>query len=67
MMVLVAEHRRRLLERLSGVVVELGASDGANFAQNPDAVTEVIAIEPEPALSRSAVPRTAACSLPAPG
>src|SRR4051794_35406367 len=42
------EHRRGALEGLSGVVVELGAGDGANFALYPETVTEVIAIEPEP-------------------
>jgi ubiquinone/menaquinone biosynthesis C-methylase UbiE len=41
------EHRRRVLEGLSGRVVELGAGDGANFPHYPQAVTEVIAIEPE--------------------
>jgi ubiquinone/menaquinone biosynthesis C-methylase UbiE len=42
------EHRRRALEELTGRVVELGAGDGANFRLYPEAVTEVIAIEPEP-------------------
>jgi ubiquinone/menaquinone biosynthesis C-methylase UbiE len=42
------EHRRRALEGLAGVVVELGAGDGANFALYPATVTEVVAIEPEP-------------------
>lgn len=41
------EHRRRLLEGLSGRVVELGAGDGANFALYPTSVEEVIAVEPE--------------------
>jgi ubiquinone/menaquinone biosynthesis C-methylase UbiE len=42
------EHRRRALAGLSGRVVELGAGDGANFPLYPQAVTEVVAIEPEP-------------------
>jgi ubiquinone/menaquinone biosynthesis C-methylase UbiE len=42
------EHRRRALEGLAGVVVELGAGDGGNFPLYPDTVTEVIAVEPEP-------------------
>jgi SAM-dependent methyltransferase len=42
------EHRRRALEGLTGVVVELGAGDGANFPLYPETVTEVIAVEPEP-------------------
>jgi len=42
------EHRRRALDGLAGVVVELGAGDGANFALYPRTVTQVIAVEPEP-------------------
>jgi ubiquinone/menaquinone biosynthesis C-methylase UbiE len=54
-----AEHRRRLLDGLSGTVVELGAGNGANFRHYPAAVTEVIAVEPEPTL-RAAAERAAA-------
>ncbi|MFI5734242.1 class I SAM-dependent methyltransferase [Kribbella sp. NPDC051587] len=46
----VREHRRRLLAGLAGVVVEIGAGDGGNFAHYPAAVTQVIAVEPEPYL-----------------
>jgi ubiquinone/menaquinone biosynthesis C-methylase UbiE len=53
------EHRRRLLDGLSGVVVELGAGHGLNFPLYPASVTEVIAIEPEPSL-RAAAERAAA-------
>jgi ubiquinone/menaquinone biosynthesis C-methylase UbiE len=42
------EHRRRALEGLAGIVVELGAGDGANFPLYPSTVTAVIAVEPEP-------------------
>jgi SAM-dependent methyltransferase len=55
----VAEHRQRLLEGLSGRVVEVGAGNGLNFARYPGAVTEVIAVEPEPTL-RSAAEEAAA-------
>jgi ubiquinone/menaquinone biosynthesis C-methylase UbiE len=48
------EHRRELLAGLEGRVVDLGAGDGANFPHFPDAVTEVIAVEPEPYLRRQA-------------
>ena len=41
------EHRRRLLDGLSGRVVEVGAGSGINFRHYPDSVTEVVAIEPE--------------------
>jgi ubiquinone/menaquinone biosynthesis C-methylase UbiE len=46
----VTEHRRRLLEGLSGTVVELGAGHGLNFPHYPATVSEVVAIEPEPTL-----------------
>jgi ubiquinone/menaquinone biosynthesis C-methylase UbiE len=42
------EHRLRALEALTGLVVELGAGDGANFPLYPETVSEVIAVEPEP-------------------
>lgn len=41
------EYRRRLLEGLSGRVIELGAGDGVNFEFYPASVTEVLAVEPE--------------------
>jgi ubiquinone/menaquinone biosynthesis C-methylase UbiE len=48
------EHRRQLLDGLSGRVVELGAGNGRNFRHYPPAVTEVLAIEPEPRLRAAA-------------
>ncbi|WP_323960425.1 methyltransferase domain-containing protein [Arthrobacter sp. JZ12] len=42
-----AAHRRELLQRLSGSVVEIGAGNGANFAHYPSTVTSVLAIEPD--------------------
>jgi ubiquinone/menaquinone biosynthesis C-methylase UbiE len=45
-----AKHRTRLLEGLSGRVVEVGAGDGRNFARYPLAVEEIVAVEPEPRL-----------------
>ena len=56
------EHRRELLEGLSGRVVEVGAGNGLNFAHYPPAVEEVLAIEPEPFLRERA--RAAAASAP---
>ena len=41
----VTEHRRRLLEGMSGRVVEVGAGNGLNFAHYPATVTGVVAIE----------------------
>src|SRR5688572_18111867 len=48
------EHRREMLEGLSGRVFELGAGTGSNFAHYPAAVTEVVAAEPEPYLRERA-------------
>ena len=48
------EHRRRLLEGLSGRVVEVGAGNGLNFPHYPPEVTEVLAVEPEPFLREKA-------------
>jgi ubiquinone/menaquinone biosynthesis C-methylase UbiE len=53
------EHRRRMLDGLGGVVIELGAGHGLNFPLYPTTVSQVIAIEPEPSL-RAAAARTAA-------
>lgn len=49
-----AEHRRRLLEGLSGRVLEAGAGSGTNFAHYPQTVAEVLALEPEPYLRERA-------------
>jgi ubiquinone/menaquinone biosynthesis C-methylase UbiE len=43
-------YRRRLLADLSGHVIEVGAGSGIQFRHYPYAVTEVLAIEPEPNL-----------------
>jgi ubiquinone/menaquinone biosynthesis C-methylase UbiE len=42
-----AEHRRELLAGVRGRVIELGAGNGLNFRYYPEAVTEVVAVEPE--------------------
>lgn len=49
--------RRRLLDGLSGTIVEVGAGDGANFEHYPDPVDRVIAVEPEPYLRERAAGR----------
>jgi ubiquinone/menaquinone biosynthesis C-methylase UbiE len=49
-----AGHRHRLLEGLSGRVVEIGAGNGLNFAHYPKAVSELVAVEPEPNLRSAA-------------
>lgn len=49
------DHRRRLLEGLSGRVIEVGAGNGLNFALYPAAVEAVLAVEPEPLLRKAAI------------
>ena len=58
------EHRRRLLEGLQGRVVEIGAGHGLTFPLYPAAVTEMVALEPEPTLRARA--EKAAADAPVP-
>lgn len=51
----ITAHRRELLAGLSGRVLELGAGAGANFTHYPPAVTEVLAVEPEPYMREKAL------------
>src|SRR5918998_6700916 len=60
----VAEHRRDLVAGLSGRVIEVGAGNGLQFAHYPPAVTEVVAVEPEPRLRASAVRAAAQAPVP---
>lgn len=48
-------HRRRLVQGLSGVVVEVGAGAGLNFDLYPAAVTRVLALEPDATLRAAAL------------
>ena len=59
-----ADHRRELLAGLSGRVIEVGAGNGLNFAFYPTAVTELLAVEPEPCLRSLAVQAAKAASVP---
>jgi ubiquinone/menaquinone biosynthesis C-methylase UbiE len=59
-----AERRRQLLAGLAGRVVEVGVGSGVSFAHYPAAVTELVAVEPEPHLHELA--QQAAASAPIP-
>lgn len=48
------EYRARLLDGLSGRVLELGCGDGAHFRLYPDSVEELVAVEPEENLIKRA-------------
>ncbi len=56
--------RRENLAGLSGRVLEIGAGVGTNFANYPQAVQQVVAVEPEPRLAAHA--RAAAAAAPVP-
>lgn len=60
----IAEYRRRLLDHLSGRVIEVGAGNGMNFTHYPATVTEVLAVEPEPHLRRIAERNATNASVP---
>jgi SAM-dependent methyltransferase len=60
----VREHRRHLLDGLAGVVCEVGAGQGLNFAHYPATVTHVLAVEPEPTLRRHAVDAATRAAVP---
>jgi SAM-dependent methyltransferase len=59
-----AEHRQRLVEGLAGRVVEIGAGNGRNFSHYPPAVTELVAIEPEPTLRALALEEARSAPVP---
>jgi SAM-dependent methyltransferase len=58
------ELRREMLAGVAGRVVEVGAGNGINFEHYPAAVTEVIAVEPEPYLRRRAQEAAAGAPVP---
>ncbi|MBZ4321936.1 class I SAM-dependent methyltransferase [Streptomyces huiliensis] len=59
-----AAHRRELLAGLAGRVIEIGAGPGLNFPYYPDAVSEVVAVEPERRLRRPAAEAAVRAGVP---
>ncbi|MFB9662463.1 class I SAM-dependent methyltransferase [Glycomyces mayteni] len=51
------EQRARLLAGLDGRVLEVGCGHGANFTHYPEAVTDLVAVEPEESMRDLAVAR----------
>ncbi len=58
------EHRQALLSGVQGRVIEVGAGNGLNFSHYPPAVTQVVAVEPEPTLQDAAREAAAKASVP---
>lgn len=58
------EHRRSLLAGLYGHVIEVGAGDGSTFELYPDAVEDVLALEPDDYLRSLARGRAASAPVP---
>ena len=59
-----AEHRHRLLAPATGRAVELGAGTGLNLPHYPPAVTDVLALEPDPHMFRRLVEAMPTASVP---
>jgi len=58
------KHRQRLLDGLSGRVIEVGAGNGLNFSLYPEAVERVLAVEPEPLLREAAIEEGRKAAVP---
>ena len=59
-----SEYRDRLLARLRGRVIEVGAGNGLNFSHYPSTVTQVVAVEPESFLRARAEEAARSVSVP---
>jgi ubiquinone/menaquinone biosynthesis C-methylase UbiE len=56
------EIRRQVLSKASGRTIELGAGTGVNLDLYPDAVTELVLVEPDPHMASRLRPKLAASS-----
>lgn len=59
-----AVHRHRVLDGLTGRVLEVGAGQGRNFRHYPETVTKVVALEPDDTLRASAERAVAKAPVP---
>lgn len=59
-----SDHRRTLLAGLHGSIIEIGAGDGSAFGLYPQAVTHVLALEPEDFLRARAREKAASAAVP---
>jgi SAM-dependent methyltransferase len=58
------DYRRETLAGVSGRVIEIGSGSGPNFPYYPDAVTELVSVEPEPNLRAKAIEAAHASGRP---
>jgi len=58
------ERRRRLLDGIAGRVIEVGAGDGMNFDYYPEAVTDLLAVEPEDTMRQRAAEKARTARFP---
>jgi SAM-dependent methyltransferase len=58
------DYRRETLAGLSGRVIEIGSGSGPNFPYYPDAVTELVSVEPERNLRAKAIEAAHASGRP---
>jgi SAM-dependent methyltransferase len=58
------EIRKRVLDGLSGHVIEVGSGDGRSFEHYPADVSRLLAVEPDPSARASASARAEAAAIP---
>ncbi|MDP8927014.1 MAG: class I SAM-dependent methyltransferase [Actinomycetota bacterium] len=60
----IGQRRRRLVAQASGRVLDLGAGTGESFKHLPSAVSQVVAVEPDPWMLRQAQQRVTEARVP---